>query len=303
VTAPAAATLACARERTAVGRLQEAVGSLRHVADVDGLAERAVAAACAGVGLDRAMLFRVDGSRLVAEAVHVARDPEGAQRLLREAREQPFPLQHAQVETEIVRRRLPRLVRVPQGDPGTGLVRFARSPAFVLAPVMPEGRVIGLLYGDRAAGGGELDALDLDLLWMLSEGVGHVLQSILLRERLEAQRAQLQRMMSAAADAMRAACTAEIALGTPASSDTVVALRPGRPPVDRLQALLTRRELEVLELVADGETNAGIADRLVIAEGTVKSHVKSLLRKLHVANRAEAVSRYHRIAAVAAEGA
>jgi DNA-binding NarL/FixJ family response regulator len=59
----------------------------------------------------------------------------------------------------------------------------------------------------------------------------------------------------------------------------------------------------VLELVADGATNAGIADRLVIAEGTVKSHVKSLLRKLHVANRAEAVSRYHRIAAVAAEGA
>jgi len=64
-------------------------------------------------------------------------------------------------------------------------------------------------------------------------------------------------------------------------------------------SLLTPRELVVLVRLAEGETNAGIARRLVISEGTVKSHVKSLLRKLHVANRAEAVSRYHRISATA----
>jgi hypothetical protein len=92
---------------------------------------------------------------------------------------------------------------------------------------------VGSLRHGPLVGGGELDALGLDLLWMVGEGVGHVLQRILLRERLEAQRAQLQRMMSAAADSMRTACTAEIAFGTPASSDTVVALRPARPPVDR----------------------------------------------------------------------
>jgi DNA-binding NarL/FixJ family response regulator len=57
---------------------------------------------------------------------------------------------------------------------------------------------------------------------------------------------------------------------------------------------LTRRELDVLRLMSGGRTNAQIARRLVIAEGTVKSHVKHILRKLDAANRAEAVSRWLR---------
>jgi DNA-binding NarL/FixJ family response regulator len=58
---------------------------------------------------------------------------------------------------------------------------------------------------------------------------------------------------------------------------------------------LTRREIDVLLLMATGETNAGIAARLIISEGTVKSHVKHILRKLGAANRAEAVCRYLRV--------
>jgi DNA-binding NarL/FixJ family response regulator len=57
-------------------------------------------------------------------------------------------------------------------------------------------------------------------------------------------------------------------------------------------ATLTRREVEVLRLMAAGDTNGRIARRLVISEGTVKSHVKHILRKLGAANRAEAVSRW-----------
>ena len=61
------------------------------------------------------------------------------------------------------------------------------------------------------------------------------------------------------------------------------------------EGLLTRRELDVLRLLADGNSNKAIAEALVISDGTVKFHVNSLLRKLHVANRAEAVSRYLRL--------
>jgi DNA-binding NarL/FixJ family response regulator len=48
--------------------------------------------------------------------------------------------------------------------------------------------------------------------------------------------------------------------------------------------------MEVLRLVGKGLTNAQIARQLFIGEGTVKSHVKAILRKLHAAHRAEAVS-------------
>jgi len=62
----------------------------------------------------------------------------------------------------------------------------------------------------------------------------------------------------------------------------------GRSPED----VLTPRELEVLSVMAVGSTNPEIAERLVISESTVKSHVKSILRKLGLRNRTEAASRY-----------
>jgi DNA-binding NarL/FixJ family response regulator len=61
---------------------------------------------------------------------------------------------------------------------------------------------------------------------------------------------------------------------------------------DHMTSSLTRREIDVLKHMASGKTNAGIAARLVVSEGTVKSHVKHILRKLAAANRAEAVSVY-----------
>ena len=72
---------------------------------------------------------------------------------------------------------------------------------------------------------------------------------------------------------------------------------------NRLESLLTPRELDVIRLMALGETNGGIARRLVVSEGTVKSHVKHILRKLRASNRAEAVSRYVRLSQQAAPSA
>jgi DNA-binding NarL/FixJ family response regulator len=55
-----------------------------------------------------------------------------------------------------------------------------------------------------------------------------------------------------------------------------------------LFAELSRREVEVLELLATGMRNMAIADKLCLSEKTVKTHVGSILRKLHVNDRTEA---------------
>jgi DNA-binding NarL/FixJ family response regulator len=52
---------------------------------------------------------------------------------------------------------------------------------------------------------------------------------------------------------------------------------------------LTPRELEILSQLAMGGTNRDIAGRLFVSEYTVKNHVHSILEKLHVSNRREAI--------------
>ena len=54
------------------------------------------------------------------------------------------------------------------------------------------------------------------------------------------------------------------------------------------ETLLTEREVEVLKLVAQGLSNQGIADTLVVSERTVGKHVGNILEKLHLANRTQA---------------
>jgi two-component system, NarL family, response regulator LiaR len=57
----------------------------------------------------------------------------------------------------------------------------------------------------------------------------------------------------------------------------------------RLDQGLTERELEVLRLLAHGQTNRQIAESLVVSEETIKTHIGNILTKLHLAHRTQAV--------------
>jgi len=63
-----------------------------------------------------------------------------------------------------------------------------------------------------------------------------------------------------------------------------------REPIEKVDADLSPREGEVLQLVAQGATNKEIADSLFISENTVKTHLKSIMEKLHLANRSQAAA-------------
>jgi NarL family two-component system response regulator YdfI len=75
----------------------------------------------------------------------------------------------------------------------------------------------------------------------------------------------------------------QVSEGLPASSAPARAL-------DELAEALTRRELEVLQMLASGRSNKEIAARLKISDHTVKFHVASILGKLGASTRTEAVS-------------
>ena len=73
---------------------------------------------------------------------------------------------------------------------------------------------------------------------------------------------------------------------------------PGPSPDDNALDALTTRELDVLHELAAGATNREIAERLFIAENTVKNHVSNILGKLNLQNRRE-VARFARLHGVA----
>jgi len=64
-----------------------------------------------------------------------------------------------------------------------------------------------------------------------------------------------------------------------------------RSQADRNRGLLSDREVEVLKCLARGQTTAQIAGVLFISENTVKTHIRHILEKMEVNNRAEAVAR------------
>lgn len=93
------------------------------------------------------------------------------------------------------------------------------------------------------------------------------------------------------APAELSAAIRQVATGTPYFHPTVADLARRRPEHagDGHAPQLTPRELDVLALMATTATNREIAQRLMLAEETVRSHVKSILRKLNARNRTQAV--------------
>jgi DNA-binding NarL/FixJ family response regulator len=107
-----------------------------------------------------------------------------------------------------------------------------------------------------------------------------------LRWELEALSIEVVGEFDTIADARRSGLDTDIIVTPP---------DPSSETGDRADAVfeeaLTHRELEVLELLAEGLPNKGIAERLGISDQTVKFHIASIMGKLGASNRVETVRR------------
>jgi DNA-binding CsgD family transcriptional regulator len=278
--------LRAARRSTVLRNAQDALGRFHQVGSVTDLIDASPVAVCA-LGFDRAIFSRIHDSLWVAESLHVQGDPDWATEILQAGRDNPERLTPPLFETEIVRTR--RAITVPDGQEQPrvhrAISRTSRSRAYVAAPVMPRGDVIGFVHADRYFQGGPMTDTDRDLLSLFASGFGYALDRAILLDRITALRAQIL----AFTEGMASLAGEHRPPMPPAEAFDVSAAGPARGTL-RIEAVLTRRELDVLRLMAEGDTNHRIASKLVISEGTVKSHVKHILRKLVAANRAEAVS-------------
>lgn len=90
------------------------------------------------------------------------------------------------------------------------------------------------------------------------------------------------------AEAVRKAAAGEAVLHPRVASRVVQELSGARAHEPNVFHELTDRELQVLRLIADGMSNADIAEELVISVKTVKSHVSNILGKLHLNDRTQA---------------
>lgn len=275
-------------------RVHAAVQRLDELGPPSQLIQRAAVEAGLAADLERVVLSRVDDGQLIAESVFIRGDVDGAAVTLRALRAEPVRIDYPLLEGELIRRR--RALLVTEAD--SARAAFATAMAwheFVAAPTLLEARVVGFFHGDRPSGPRPLTALDQVSLSLFADGFARAYERTVLRHRLRAQRQEI-RKIAQWADARTAELSDQaisLAAGPERAEPAAASARPTSLP-DATADLLTRREADVLQQMALGRTNAGIAQALVISEGTVKFHVKNILRKLHAANRSEATAKYLR---------
>jgi DNA-binding CsgD family transcriptional regulator len=174
---------------------------------------------------------------------------------------------------------------------GYSLWQRSKSRDFWMVPILHQHRIVGIIHADchlqeRIPSKSEIDALRR-FCHQLSVIIAH---SVAVNAQLSERNVNsTPGLASVSVFGHLPAPTVPVISDTDTDTDT------------EAESFLSAREVEVIALMAEGLTNAQIGRRLTITEGTVKSHVKRILRKTSSSNRAEAVAiwlKHQRLAAV-----
>lgn len=263
---------------------------LRMVPDTTALLDLACAEIVLRCGFQRAVLSRVDGHTWSPWLSHFAADTEGGS-WLADWVDQRIPLDSRAPEAQLLTKRKPSLVY----DTANAavyrpiIVDAGRSRSYVVAPILHGADVVGFVHADHHPLPRRADEGDRDVLWAFTDGFSHIYERTVLLERLRWQRDHARELIADAVDRMDELCESGMEWSKRNAMDRAdVAGHNG--PIFGTASELTAREIEVFQLMIEGATNRAIAESLIITEGTVKSHVKHILRKFGAANRAQAIA-------------
>lgn len=233
--------------------------------------------AIAHLGFDRVLLSRIEAGVWLPETMFVRRDPQWAAAIVAAGRDEPTTLDTV-VETDVVETARTLVVDEVQTNPRVcrPIAVVSKSDNYGVAPIVVERTVIGMVHADCFFQQRAVHRRECDALAVVAETLAAHLGRLLLLDQLQQIRQAPGRLWSAS---------------PPPPAAVAVA---GPAPGSDLGAELTGRELDVIRLMAAGETNYRIARLLDITEGTAKTHVSNILQKLGASNRAQAVSRWLR---------
>lgn len=261
---------------------------LRGIPNADALLDGACEELVSRCGFHRAVLSRVEANSWRPLTLH-QRSESDATSWFNSWINRVVPAVSNSPESESLSRRRPSLVydtaSVPVYRPL--IVQSGQSRSYLVAPLMHADDVIGFLHTDHHPLPRRVDESDREVLWAFTDGFSHIYERAVLVERLRSQRDSMRDLLFGAVGRLDELCEAGFESARQAENDS--ALSFDRTNV-ALAKDLTEREAEVFELMATGATNQEIAETLVIAEGTVKSHVKHILRKYGAVNRAQAIA-------------
>ncbi len=275
-----------ARRSDALERVDEAVRRLGEIGTTEGILAKAAVELGTGSQFDRVLISEVVAATMRPLAIWDGADQPGAEGRLAVLRDTPIALQYPLVEAEVVRRRTVEIVTIDDARsrvPGVLAETFGWH-SYLVAALTVQGDTIGLLHADADFSQRPVDPLDVEVAGRYTAGLAGVFERAVVRHTLALHQAELQsavQWMSGRLSRLSEAAAFQVG-------------RPGADAERRLVQSLTPRELEVLRLLARGSTNRAIANALVVREGTVKYHVKNILRKLGASSRTDAVARFVR---------
>ncbi|UZF57900.1 LuxR C-terminal-related transcriptional regulator [Gordonia polyisoprenivorans] len=245
-------------------------------------ASAATSGACVDLGFTKAMFSWVDGTSWRPESVYISPDLDDRFDALIDAVDgSAVPLLRAPREADLVRYRRPYVLgKESYRQAYRPLIDLSRPSAYAAAPILAGGRTVAILHVDRHTQ--QITDDDLELLFQGAHLCGLTYATLDARRRLLDQRKAFAAALDLSSSSSSTADARDRFSPFTGIHDT--------PGFDTATHRLTEREEAVLGLLASGASNRIIGEQLFISEGTVKTHVRHLFRKLGVRTRAEAAA-------------